>query len=102
MKTTLDLIRYIATITVGDEYHEKGEEHIVHGSEVEDTLKNGLKLRIKEVRDVVTWHRYPCYITKNEYRLNLVGTESLGGKTEGDIAQENYDYRTDDWQERWP
>ena len=99
---TNTLTRYYATITVGDGFHQVGERHLVHQSDLDEIAKNGVRLRIGETDDVVTWHHYPCYVTKEVYRLDLISVETLAGNANGIITKEHIDYSTDNWQDRWP
>ena len=46
MKDTIT--KYIATITMGDEYHKEGEEHLVSENLVERTQQSGLELEVGE------------------------------------------------------
>ena len=58
------ITRYIATITVGDEYHAEGEEHILTSWEVEAVQRTGLQLEVKKNNwGDVFYHIYPCTIS---------------------------------------
>ena len=101
--------RYIATITVGDEYHNVGEEHVLSTCDVDKTKKLGLRIEIiKNDRGHILYHLYPCKIRKETYRLEPINTEEVPGGDRMDVPYDrgrvgygwidNDDY---DWRDHW-
>lgn len=100
--------KYFATILVGDEYHEVGEEHILRSWEIEETKKHGLRLEIKRNGwGEVFYHLYPCSIRKITYKLEPIDISTIEG---GD--RNNADYKpggigvdkiteNNDWENHW-
>ena len=83
------LVRYIATILVGDDLHAQGEEHTLSSWEVEPTQKHGLKLKTIENNWGDTFYNlYPCTIKKITYKLEPIEISTIEG---GDRM--NCDYR---------
>ena len=102
------MVRYIATITVGDELHSIGEEHIIDSWKLENVKKEGLKLKTFENNWGDSFYNlYPCTIRKITYRLEPIEIETIEG---GDRM--NCDYKKGeigcdkdkapyDWKEHW-
>jgi len=98
-----NVVKYFATITVGDDCHQVGEVHEVDRWHIDYTKNYGLKLKIGE-NDFAEayYHIYPCTIRKEVYRLELVEAESCdGGNRDGKIGYDR-DERESDWRDRWP
>lgn len=98
------VVKYTATITVGDEYHPVGETYEIFENRVESIKKNGIKLKVKEDGyGVVYYHIYPCYITKTVYKMTPIDvTTFLAGDSNGKIGFDQEDFGDHDWKERWP
>lgn len=103
------IIRYIATITVGDEFHKEGEEHAVSSWEVGRTQKEGLRLKLFENNWGDTFYNlYPCSIRKTVYKLEPIEISTIEGGDrmncdycKGEIACDRDDSERD-WREHWP
>ena len=97
------IVKYTATVIVGDEYHPVGETHPISESEVEFTAQNGLKLKVDEKFNIVYYHLYPCSITKTTYQMTPTSVSTFpGGSKEGKIGFDREDFGNHDWKERWP
>lgn len=104
------LIKYIATIIVGDEYHKEGEEHTLSRFEVDKTKMYGLKLKVNEDKYGSTfYHLYPCSIRKITYKLTPIEIETIkGGDRSNPILYKPNGIGVDstepdyDWKEHWP
>lgn len=106
------LVRYIATIIVGDKYHKKGEEFRVSEFDLENVKENGLRLEVYDEKfrdDRTVYHFYPVSIRKMTYQLTLTEVDTIEG---GDrkkqekwgqlIGYDSYDNHEYDWREHWP
>lgn len=99
---------FIATITVGDEYHKVGEEHTLSSWEIESTKEQGLKLKVKTNSWGDTfYHLYPCSIRKVTYKLEPVEIATVEGGDRknvdykpGDIGFDKTE-RDYDWKDHW-
>ena len=107
-----DIMKIITcTIAYGDEYHKEGEQHIITEKQLDDVKRDGLRLRIDGEyfrKDITVWHTYPVYINIDTYRLDHIGSESIGGgdrsqKLDGIIKHEVYQHEDpNEWMEHWP
>lgn len=110
MEENEPLIKYIATIIVGDEYHKEGEEHTLSRWEVDKTKIYGLKLKVNEdTFGTIYYHLYPCSIRKITYKLTPIEIETIkgGDRSNPMLYKPNeigYDYiePESDWKEHWP
>ena len=103
MKDTIT--KYIATITMGDEYHKEGEEHIVSENLVERTQQGGLELEVGENKflNITYYHYYPCTLKKVVYRLDPIEITPFPGYDNKYVGYGSYDYSDpNDWQDHWP
>ena len=106
------LVRYIATIIVGDEYHKEGEEFRISEFDLENVKESGLRLEIYDEGfrdDITVYHFYPVSIRKMTYQLTLTEVDTIEGgdrkekaKYEGIIGYDSYDHHEYDWKEHWP
>lgn len=98
------VVKYTATITVGDEYHKIGEIFEIFESRVESIKKEGLKLQVdKDGFGVVYYHIYPCYITKTVYKMAPTEVTTFpAGDPNGQIGFDQADFGDHDWKDRWP
>ena len=100
------IVKYIATILVGDEYHSKGEEHEIGlwANEVEKVKERGMRIQITEKGREDLFHFYPVSIRKETYELQLVDAENIeGGYNKGRITHDIFKHDDhNDWMDRWP
>ena len=78
---------YFATILVGDEYHQVGEEIRISEFDLEGIRNKGLRLRIEDPKfrdDIGVWHWYPASIRKKVYRLDLIEVQTMEGGDRSD------------------
>lgn len=110
MEENETLVRYIATILMGDEYHKEGEEHILSSWEIENTKKYGLRLQVSENNRWQTfYHLYPCSIRKITYKITPIEIETVeGGDRSNPMLYKSKGIGIDwtgpeyDWTEHWP
>ena len=105
------LTKYIATITLGDNLHEEGEEHEIQPWNLYYTQKFGLKLLESEGSLGAHFRLYPCKIKKVVYRLEPIEITTIEGGDrlndeiygyKGKVGRDYEDYSDHDWYDRWP
>lgn len=100
-------VKYVATITEGDEFHPAGEEHEIY--DVERVRKEGLCLK-RFRTDYSFFHIYPVRIEKRTYQMICTDTEQIAGGDRSDcrswagaIGKDSYKHDDpNDWMEHWP
>ena len=81
------IVRYEATISVGDQYHKAGEVYYLADWEVERVKKEGLSLEINGEnlrKDLTIYHHYPVHLRRLTYATSLISVETLEGGDRSD------------------
>ena len=103
--------KYIATITVGDEYHKAGEEHVIFEHTLKDVQEQGLRLEVWKDNTRIYYHMYPCTLRKVVYAFEEKEITTLKGGDRSNPCLYNHggigvDYHDlgdkNDWMDRWP